>query len=735
MKKSGLVLLLVLVLAGALLGQVKPTEAQTVKENDGKVYILVIDTLSILDINHIDTPHLWELSQKGAVGLSSTRTLRGNNSFDSSLTIGAGNLARAYTGGIMAYNRDEIIMDRNQTASQLYKNLTGWSPGNSACLLVNLPEIVTGITSEDVNSVPGAMGEVLKQNGRQVCVLGNGDINGFISRPSVAIGMDAKGKVALGDVGPNTYSQSPNSYLGWETNYSYLLSQVKAYQKQADVTVVELSDLARLDRADIAFPDILAKHRITYLKRVDDFVGHIIKQMNSQKDLMLVIAPSPSLTQIADKNNFTPVIAYGKNIIHGYITSGATRRDYIISSTDIAPTVLGFFSIKNAPTMIGQSIQSIPALGTDTLQAARQLSVSAATVNRLRVPLVKGYILMLIIIILLSVLAIFWIPRLIKAAEPLVVGLVAVPLVFLPLGQLNFAMDWEYIVCAILAVIILTALAVYLCEFDYSKAFVVIASITAILIDFDIITGFNMIQKSVLGYDAMAGARYYGIGNEYMGILLGSIIILAAVAYDKFPRKWMLGLITLVFLVHCYLIAGPSLGAQSDGVLTAPAAFLVTVALLGNVRINPRVLLGMLGVVVASILGLTLYDMSRPMELQTHIGRAANQIAAGGWKEGIIIIARKLGMNAKLIRYTIWSRVFIVMLGVLALLVYRPVGAMGKIRVKRPRIVKGFAGILTGAIVGLMVNDSGIVAAATTSIYMVIPLLLLMMDLQKKPVE
>jgi hypothetical protein len=734
MKKSRLVLLAFILIA-AVLCPVDSTEAQPANKNSGKVYLLSIDTLSILDINHTNTPNLWELSQKGAVGLSSNRSLRSANSMDSSLTIGAGNLVRAYGGGIMAYNRDEKIMNRNQTAAQLYQNLTGWDPEDSAALLVNLPEILTGMSTENVNSVPGAMGELLKNNQHQVCVLGNGDINGTPFRSSVAIGMDAAGRVPLGDVGANTYTQSPESYLGWETNYSYLLSQAKVNQKQADVIIIELSDLARLDKSDIAFPEILEKQRNIYLHRIDEFVGELSKQMNAQEDMMLIVAPSPSLTQISNKNNFTPVIAYGKNIEHGFLTSGATRRDYIVSNTDIAPTVLGFFNIKTSPSMIGQSIQSRSTPGIDTLQAAQNLSLSAATVNRLRAPMVKGYILMLIIFILLSVIAIFGIPRLTRAVEPLVVSLVAVPLVFLPLGRLNLAADWEYILFAVLAIIIITALAIYLCRFDFHRAFIALTGITAVAIDLDVITGFHMIQRSVLGYDPMAGARYYGIGNEYMGILLGSIIILGAVAYDKFPRKWMLGLITLVFLMHCYIIAGPSLGAQSDGVLTAPAAFLVTIALLGNVRINPRVLLGMLGIVVAFILGLTLYDMSRPVEMQTHIGRAAHQIISGGWKEGIIIIARKLGMNFKLIRYTIWSRVFLVMLGVLALLIYRPVGAMEKIRLQRPRIIKGFAGILTGAIVGLIINDSGIVAAATTSIYMVIPLLLLMMNLQKKPVD
>ena len=41
--------------------------------------------------------------------------------------------------------------------------------------------------------------------------------------------------------------------------------------------------------------------------------------------------------------------------------------------------------------------------------------------------------------------------------------------------------------------------------------------------------------------------------------------------------------------------------------------------------------------------------MIRAPELQTHLGRAANQIAAGGLNEGLTIIARKLAMNLKLI--------------------------------------------------------------------------------------
>ena len=62
-----------------------------------------------------------------------------------------------------------------------------------------------------------------------------------------------------------------------------------------------------------------------------------------------------------------------------------------------------------------------------------------------------------------------------------------------------------------------------------------------------------------------------------------------------------------------------------------------------------------------------------------------------------------------------------------------PVGAMKQLRQDKPYIVKAFGGIITGALVGLVINDSGIVAASTTSIYLVVPLLLLMLHYEMQP--
>jgi len=698
----------------------------------GTVYLLVVDKFSINDINEEDTPCIIEIINHGSVGLASTRTLKGHNTLNTYLTIGAGNLARTNKTGLMAFNRDEIVPGQMQNAAQSYQNITGFDPEDSACLLTNLPDVLSGMTAASVTTIPGAIGQVLTENGYKTCVLGNADTGSGLMRPVVGIGMDAAGKVPLGDVGTSTRVAAVDSILTYKTDYDYLQEQTLNYEEQADLIIFDLADLARLENADAAFDNIIQAERSRILGEIDLFAGWINQKIDPARDLILIISPSAPRYDMADKNNFTPVIARGCEINHGYLTSPATHRDYILANTDIAPTILNFFSLKEtAGTIIGRPIQSIKAENVNTLKNAVELSSRTSTTNRLRSPLIKAYVVILIIVILCAAFLILKFRKQIRILPPLIIAMICFPLVLLPLGKLSLNYDWQYILVAILATIILTAISLFFCRGNGFKTFVMLSIITVIALDIDILTGTSLIQCSVLGYDPMSGARYYGIGNEYMGILIGASIAAAAAVYERFKSTPVLLLLAAFFLFQCYLIGSPSLGANSDGIITAPFAYLITLYLFSEMKLSPLGLISIASIILMGIIGVSYYDMNRPAELQTHIGRAANQIFNGGWQEALTIIIRKLQVNIKLIKYTIWSRVFLAILSVLAVFIYFPVGAMKNLLSRRPIILKGFAGIVTAALVGLIVNDSGIVAASTTSIYLVMPLLL-MMSLQKK---
>ena len=187
-----------------------------------------------------------------------------------------------------------------------------------------------------------------------------------------------------------------------------------------------------------------------------------------------------------------------------------------------------------------RQIQIDPSI-QGALIEAQQLTTQASTVNRLRVPLIKGYVVFHIIIILLAVVTLFWMAKLAPLIKPAIVALAIVPLVYLFSNLLPWSADWMYIVMVIVLTLLVTLVLMKLTRHNAYQAFVVTLFLTVITLNIDLMTGSHLIQNSVLGYDPMAGARYYGIGNEYLGILLGSSIALAGSFYQKYPQRgWLL---------------------------------------------------------------------------------------------------------------------------------------------------------------------------------------------------
>jgi len=158
---------------------------------------------------------------------------------------------------------------------------------------------------------------------------------------------------------------------------------------------------------------------------------------------------------------------------------------------------------------------------------------------------------------------------------------------------------------------------------------------------------------------------------------------------------------------------------------------MVTFLLLWGVRFNLKTLLKIAATVLFFLLTISIYDMQRPLESQSHIGRTVHLILQGGPAEIFNITARKFNMNIKLIKYTIWSRIFLASLASLAILFYRPVGVMQQISCQYACMYKGFIGVVTASVLALIFNDSGIVAAATAMIFGAPPLLYLVIRAQR----
>lgn len=93
---------------------------------------------------------------------------------------------------------------------------------------------------------------------------------------------------------------------------------------------------------------------------------------------------------------------------------------------------------------------------------------------------------------------------------------------------------------------------------------------TIILFDMAVFNQF-LIKNSLLGYDPIIGARFYGIGNEYMGVLVGASLITISIFFEKFGFK---NIILLPFaLAVVFIMGNPMMGANVGGTITISAYF------------------------------------------------------------------------------------------------------------------------------------------------------------------
>lgn len=97
-------------------------------------------------------------------------------------------------------------------------------------------------------------------------------------------------------------------------------------------------------------------------------------------------------------------------------------------------------------------------------------------------------------------------------------------------------------------------------------------------------------------------------------------------------RNRLRGVLTGVFFAAAIFLMGtPQFGSNVGGTIAAVAAYLFTYFRLLDIKISIRQLGALVGCVVGIILILTVIDMGRSVEVQSHLGMVANLIQSQGW--------------------------------------------------------------------------------------------------------
>ncbi|WP_051273308.1 hypothetical protein [Desulfotruncus alcoholivorax] len=695
--------------------------------NPGNLLLITADRLTLTDLLNDDRLY-QSVTKLGAMGLMSTGVEGSLSPASTFASMGAGTPLNASGSDKNGFNAESQI--DSFTAAQIFRQRTGQITNADSVLQLDIARIKE-LNKEDKHTViPGNLGGLLEQNNIEVRVIGNSDTADQPSRPSVALGMNTQGIVPKGDVGDDLIIKDVNFPGGLRTNYHNLEMHMNKYLGKPGLTIVELGDLDRLERLGIyTATDVLQNNRVDSIEKMTSFIINTVNKLDLNKDLLLLVSPTPEGNYLPDSNYLTPVIAIGKGVTAGILTSPTTKRPGIITNNDIAPFVLNYFGIDSPASMIGRGLQVIPADNAQLLLSS--LYSKLELTNQARSPVLRNYVLIQLLLVLLSLAAIF-LPQsyfLMTILKPLLLAVMSVPLALLLVALL----PQSSILITVLEIISTTIVIISLLHLwldKYSNGldpFIIISLLTSLCIIIDLLLGAPMQKNSLLGYDPIGGARFYGLGNEYMGVLIGATIIgtTALISRIKKYNTLLLFPIGFYYMFTFYVIAVPQLGTNVGGSITAAFSFLVTILLLAGTKFNYKTLIKITAAVGILLIALIAYDLHRPLENQSHIGRAASQIINGGAKEIINIITRKLSMNFKLIKYTIWSRIFLASLASLAILFYRPTGVMQSLKSKYPVMYKGFIGVVTASFVALVFNDSGIVAAATTMIFGAPPLLYL----------
>jgi hypothetical protein len=583
------------------------------------------------------------------------------------------------------------------------------------------------------------LGEQLQRHGVTVAVYGNADQGTNHIRNAVTIAMNRDGWVAHGDVGHGTLTPDAGRPFGVRTNYDAILGHIAALAGERRFIVVDAGDGARVEAARAWMTP--ARYAVDKRVAFDDCCRFVLRLSNAlsrttARYQVCLAMTAPAARDKLRNDLLMPVLYTGSGIPSGLLTSATTRRDGVLINIDIPVTVLADFGITPDRSMLGLPItaQAYPRALPYLQQANEQMVATYSA----RAPLMRGYIIVLLFCLVVSVPSVLMSRRVATGGwtlvRPAVWQTVFIALMLVPLALLLAPALHLYATLPTAAWMtifpLLAAVVVRACCKDLRIVLAVTGLATATAIAGDLLAGAPLMKHSVLGYDAIAGVRFYGLGNEYLGVLLGaSLLGLSALADYCAPARRRIVLPVILYALLIIVVIGhPAFGSKFGGMLPAVVAFTFALVRAQRVEDRRKLLMGLAVGAVILLAGFIGVNLLRSHQEQTHIGRAFSDALYGGPWVLVQIALRKWAMDLRLLAYSFWAWTLGACLCVSAIIYYRPIGFVRATLRDHPIMNAGLQAILLGSLIGLVCNDSGVVMAATSILYLGLPLLLMVME-------
>ena len=682
--------------------------------DEGTDVWLIMDRVSVEQLLVVETPVFDYLQRQGALGLVNVRTANGISPENIYLSIGSAERALGSKHFFKKDNffKDNIFYDQQEIHFQAVNKVKELNKDNTYS-----PEI-------------GYLGNIFCSAEKKITLLGNNDTGISRNRLAVLLAMDGEGSIPLGVVDGRVLK--PVDYpWGWETDLKAIKHYFNKYRRESDILLIETGDTGRLYDPELRLTAAdREKYTKKYIQKIDQLLEYIIREIDLEDNNLGVIVPTPPGKQLTQGAKLSWLLMAGPDIEPGWLVSPATRRPGVVTLRSIAPTLAQRAGIDDP----GREVMSSRAARVfwDDLE---RLNRHIITIDSLRPLFIRGFILLQLVVLFLGVLGLFCgyrLPFIMNIVfEYLLVLLMLVPLNLLFISQFLFAEKLFYLLLLLLFSVIEIWLLEKITKREMkTKRVLVIALTTVAVIVFDlVVNNSGLMADSLLGYSSVIGARFYGLGNEYMGIFVGGTLIGLSGVIDYFGNgssTKRLRIVVLIFIFFCVIVVGGSgLGANFGGLLTMTAGGIITSFYMLGKKPGIKMVVGGIILAAATVLLVLLLNYYQILGEHTHISKLLNQLVEGEGQLLLQTVYRKVSMNLKLLRWTIWTRILLAFLSYLLFVSIYPRGKVATVKREYPCLMGGIYGGLWATLVAISVNDSGVVAGATLLFFPVLTLIYL----------
>ncbi len=481
---------------------------------------------------------------------------------------------------------------------------------------------------------------------------------------------------------------------------------------------------------DDALYAALPAGRATAATQVDHRLAQLIDPLPSTSTVLVVgssdAGPRPPGSGGRGDARLHVALAHGPGFPAGYLSSPSTRRTPYAELIDVAPTVLGLVSAPVPPGMVGRPWHPAtgPAGAGERLAHLQDLDVKAVQGARWRPWFMWALSLAGLAVAAGALVGLSRRPRSGRPGAP--AGATAVRLLVaacfvvasLPVAswlvQLVPWWRWNVLLLPVLLLLVsgvVGAGAAVAGRRVPRRGLYVVTGVSGGVLAADLLTGSRLQTAALLGDSPITAGRFFGAGNTAFGVLAASALLGAAVlcgvaasAPVRTARRRAV-LAGLLMAAAAFVDASPTVGADLGGALALVPSAVLVVVLLARLRVSARRLPVVVAVAAAPVVALALWDYHRPPSRRTHIGIFVGQVLHG---QAGPVLGRKLAAN---LGQLVGSPFVVLVVAAVVLLVvvlrgHRP--RVGRMLDDSPGLAAGLAGWAVCAVLGGLLNDSGV---------------------------